>query len=170
MRFFSVLAVFILLAAALPAKPAQALDWPWNWGWPWEWDWAWFGDDDPAYGHYHPHLEGPKVPHNVQWADDADDWRPQEWIDAKGSAKAVMDGLYSARIVTDQYESGGVPVLEVGQGFMDLSGRDKRRVAAFIDYAFGITKNTEAGVFYIYHFADDENPVGIYGHGGLQLQ
>lgn len=154
------------LGVMIPAK-AQALDWPWNWNWQWPWDWF-DGAIEPAFGAFQPHLEDAKTPHNVQWRDD--DWQPQDWIAERGSAKAVMDGLYDAQIVTGQYTDRGVPVLEVGQGFMDLSGRDKRRVVKFVDHAFSVTANSPSGVFYVYHMADDNNPIGVYGRDGLQLQ
>jgi hypothetical protein len=169
MRFFSILAVLIALGTLIPGK-AYALDWPWNWhvSWPWEW----FDEDQsPAFGSFQPHLKDGKTPHDVVGWQQDDQWQPQDWIDARGgSAKAVMDGFYRAQVVTGQYTDGGVPVLEVGQGFMDLSSREQRRVATFVDYAFKVTENSPEGVFYIYHLADDDNPIGVYGKDGLQLQ
>ena len=83
------------------------------------------------------------------------------------AAKAVIDGFYSSGIVTDQYSDDDIPVLEVGQRFLELSDQDKRRVAMFIDDTFGITK--AHGLFLIY-FHKHETPVGLFTSEGLQLQ
>jgi len=115
-----------------------------------------------------PHLEEAKLPHNSRWADD--EWTPQDWIDSRGGdAVTVVNGLYEAGIISDQYFDGGIPVLEVGQGFLDLGAQDKRRVVAFIDEVFGVTKFAEPGVIMIY-FRNDDEPVGLFNAQGLQLQ
>lgn len=114
-----------------------------------------------------PYLRTAKVPHNSQWADD--EWSPQDWIDDRGSAEAVIDGFYAAEIITDQYDEGDTPVLEVGQRFLDLSPQEKRRVVSFFDDVFGITSGTPNGVMLIY-FHNDEEHVGVFNKDGLQLQ
>lgn len=120
----------------------------------------------PSVDPVRPYLEEGKLPHNSQWEDEA--WAPQDWIDARGgSAKAVIDGFYQAGIVTDQYTDDEIPVLEVGQAFLDLSDQDKRRVAMFIDDTFGITQ--QSGLFLIY-FRSNDTPVGLFTKEGLQLQ
>lgn len=116
-----------------------------------------------------PELEDGKTPHNTQFADDP--WTPQEWIDSRGSVSAVVDGFYKAGIVTDQsrHWRTGVPILEVGQGFMRLSGQDKRRVAKFMDYTF---QNSEGygGTYTLRHKASGDS-IGIYNTDrGLQIQ
>ncbi len=115
-----------------------------------------------------PYLDDSKIPHNTQW--ERDDWEPEDWIASKGSAKRVVDGLYAGNIITKQYEDGNdTPILEVGQGFMDLSAQDKRRVVMFVDHAFQVTSTAPDGMFYIYHQKSDE-PLGLYTKQGLQLQ
>jgi hypothetical protein len=97
------------------------------------------------------------------------DWNPQGWIDSRGgSAKAVIEGFYSAGIVTDQYFKRGTPVLEVGQKFLELSREDKHRVCAFIDTVFGVT--AQGGVFMIEFDKYYNVPVGVFTAQGLQLQ
>jgi hypothetical protein len=114
-----------------------------------------------------PHLETAKVPNNAQWDDDP--WTPQDWIETRGSAAAVIDGFYAAGIITDQYLDDDIPVLEVGQNFIELSPQEKRRVAAFVDLAYGVTASSARGYMLI-SFHNDDEPVGIYNRDGLQLQ
>lgn len=120
-----------------------------------------------------------------------DTWRPQDWAHAKGGDKlAMVQELYDADIVTDQYvdcnpqnyiesivdffgfrqehcHEHGVPVLEVGQGYMKLSLQDRLRVVEFIDYVYEITSSPKA-MFVIVH--DDTNEeLGIFTRHGLQL-
>jgi hypothetical protein len=114
-----------------------------------------------------PELEDGKTPHNIQHEED---WSPQEWIDSKGSATAVVDGLYEAGIITDQWTHyrTGVPIIEVGQGFMRLGGKDKRRVMEFMDYTYKLTEKYN-GTILIEHKASGDS-IGVYTKEGLTLQ
>ncbi len=115
-----------------------------------------------------PHLEEAKLPHNSRWADD--EWTPQDWINSRGgSAVAVINGFYEAGIISDQYFDDEMPVLEVGQNFLELGAQDKRRVVAFVDEVFGVTKISEAGVILIL-FHEKDKPIGVFNAQGLQLQ
>ena len=115
-----------------------------------------------------PYLEGAKIPHNARWADDV--WSPQDWIDSRnGNALAVVNGFYTAEIVTDQYFDDDVPVLEVGQGFLELGAQEKRRVVKFMDEVYGVTAFAETPVILIYFYKGDEL-VGVFTEEGLQLQ
>lgn len=125
--------------------------------------WIWGPPTAPAV---QPYLEGAKLPHNSQWADDQ--WTPQAWIESRGSAAAVIEGFYETGIITGQYTDGNIPVLEVGQRFIDLSGQDKRRVVAFFDDTFGITRSSP-GILKVV-FEKDDLPVGLFSAEGLQLQ
>ncbi len=115
-----------------------------------------------------PYLEGAKIPHNSQFAED--DWTPAEWNESAGGPEQVMAGFYRNGVVTRQYYRGDASVLEVGQGFMRLSGQEKRRVVRYIDDAFGLTTSSSSGAFLIVH-AESGEKVGIYSpQEGLQLQ
>ena len=130
MRFLTLLcSIFILLATS---SAAQAGAKPWIWSW---WPSHWHNQD------FQPLLEDPKHPHNVQWQSGlyaAQDWHPQNWIKAEGSVRGVMDGFYENDIIKNQDVDGDMPVLIVGDGFMRLSGQEKRRVTDFIDYVFNV--------------------------------
>lgn len=126
--------------------------------------WIWGPPDSEAV---RPYLESARLPHNSQWADD--EWTPQAWIDSRGSATAVIEGLYEADIITGQYTDGEIPVLEVGQRFLELSGQDKRRVVAFFDDTFGITRSGPGGVLKVILDKGDV-PLGLFTAKGLQLQ
>ncbi|MCK6417339.1 MAG: hypothetical protein L6Q57_00140 [Alphaproteobacteria bacterium] len=140
---------------------AQASPKPWPLGW-----WPWHFEELDFERRL---LDHPTYPNNQQW--EKDKWQPQDWIAARGSAKAVLDAMYDAKIITDQDVEDGVPVLEVGPGFRRLSGREKRHVAAFVDYAYGITKKSgKDGLFHVIDDCTDE-PIGLYtATTGLQLQ
>ena len=116
---------------------------------------------------FKPYLNDSKIRHDSQWADDQ--WHPQDWIDERGSVEVVMSGFYDSRIITSQYVDDGVPVLEVGQRFVDLSDIEKRHVAAFVDYAYGVTTNAPAGLFRI-QLIKRIKPLALYTKDGLQLQ
>lgn len=149
MRFLSVYIVFAALGLAflLPACGANRQEEP--------------------HDEVRPYLNDSKIPHNVQWENDT--WKPEDWIEGKGSAKNVIDGFYAADIITDQHEDGDTPVLEVGQGFMKLSEQDKRRVVMFVDQVFKVTDAAPDGMFYVRHKKSDK-VLGIYNKDGLHLQ
>ena len=118
---------------------------------------------DPTW----PHLHDAKIPHNSQW--DNDSWSPEDWVEAEGNVRNVIDGFYDSGIIVDQYEDE-VPVLEVGSRFLELSPRDQRRVVEFVDYAFKITESKPHGVFYIVAEGSRSKLLGLYTSHGLQLQ
>lgn len=130
--------------------------------------WDYFIWGMPNHDEVRPYLEEAKIPHNSQWADD--EWSPQDWIDSMGgNPMNVIQGFYDAGIITDQYFDDEKPVLEVGQTFLDLGSKDKRRVVAFVDEVFGVTKFNGAGTIFIL-FHEDDLPIGEFNKDGLQLQ
>lgn len=167
MRILALLcSIFILFSASA----AQATPKPWIWSW---WPSHWHNQD------FKPYLEDTKQPHNIQWQRGLyvdQDWHPQNWIEAKGSIRNVMDGFYKNNIIKSQDVDGDMPVLIVGDGFMRLSGQEKRRVADFIDYVFQVTTTAPAGMYTIYYDRTDKwifgrgNPVAMYTERGLLLQ
>ena len=114
-----------------------------------------------------PYLEDGVTPHNSQW--EYDHWRPEDWIESRGSAQNVMNGLIKGGIITKQYEKNDIPALEVGQAFLQLSGQDKRRVMAFVDHMYGITRSPEKGMFALY-LQGSRQQIGLFTRYGLQLQ
>ena len=158
MRFFTFLAAFTAILVLLTPLNAQAgpKPWPWSW-WPSHWQ---------NLNFERPYLNEAHIPHNSQW--DNDEWTPYDWAGHHSDPKAMINNLYAAKIITDQYTDDNVPVLEVGHNFIRLSGEDKRRVAAYVDHVFGITRS-ESGMFHLYYDATGK-PIGIYTKAGLQLQ
>lgn len=164
-----ILAIFCTIFLIFSASTAEARPKPWYWSWwPAHWD-----DQD-----FKPHLEDPKMPHNTQWQNglyNDEDWHPDNWIKAKGSMRAVLDGFYKNDIIREQDVDYETPVLIVGDGYMNLSGQEKRRVAAFIDYAFQVTNSTPVEMYLIYYARTKTifgrgRPIGMYTPKGLQLQ
>lgn len=92
-------------------------------------------------------------------------WQPSDWIDEGQTVQGVIDGFYNSGILTDQYYNDNTPVIEVGYPFLELSGRDQRRLAEFIAYAFNLKGNDTMQIVLKYKRA----PLGTYSHGMLQL-
>lgn len=155
MRIFG---LFLLVAAMAfgMSSPSFAKKGSWSW-WPNHWQ-----EMD-----FTPYVGGQKL--HQRWVWDSDPWTPQDWIDQAGDEKRVLHDFYAAGILTDQYtDSDDIPVLEVGDGFIKLSGKARRRVLGFVDYVFEITKSEEFGTFYVYYQKDDEKPMGLYNKHGFQ--
>lgn len=158
------LAFFLILPSSVNAEPK-----PWYWSW---WPSHWENQD------FRPHLMDPKTPHNAQWHarwNPSNGWTPEDWIAAEGSVDAVLKNLYDAEIIKEQTEDDDIPLLIVGDGFMHLSGQEKRRVVDFIDYGFQVTARPENAFFYIYYDRTKRlwsrgDPIGVYTETGLQLQ
>lgn len=168
MRILAALCSLTLLLA-FAATDAQAKPKPTYWFW---WPGHWENQD------FKPHLDDPEMPHNVQWEPGlyiGNDWHPQVWIDSAGSVRAVLDGFYNNDIIRKQDVDGDIPVLIVGDGFMRLSGQEKRRVADFIDYVFQVTSTAPVGMYSIYYARTKTlfgrgDPIAMYTKTGLQLQ
>lgn len=165
-----ILAVICTIFLVLSASSAEARPKPWYWSW---WPAHWEDQD------FKPHLDDPLMPHNVQWKNglyNDEDWHPNNWIEAKGSMRKVLDGFYKNDIIRSQdVDSQEIPYLVVGDGFMNLSGQEKRRVTAFIDYAFQVTNSAPVEMYSIYYFRTKNlfgkgRPIGAYTQAGLQLQ
>jgi hypothetical protein len=115
-----------------------------------------------------PYLEDGKTPNNAQYENDT--WKPEDWVEAMGTKKKMIDRLYSKHIITNQHTTRvGLPVLDVGNPFLMLGDRAKRHVAAFVDYAFGITASSPDGTFLV-ELDKGDVPLGVYTKDGLQLQ
>jgi len=156
LRLLSFLAIaFVLMISAVMAESKY---WP-RLGWP-ESHWRPFTPEQP-------YLKGPKIPHAHLWH--GGEWRPQDWARDPADIEAVIERFYRGDIIRRQTSEDDVPVLVAGQGFMALSSRDKRRVAAFMDYAYGITWGENKTVLKIRHY-EDKTPIGVYTQNGLQLQ
>ncbi len=158
MRFIVFFHMFIVFLA-FPVHYASA---ELSWGKAGQYIWG-----PPNHDETRPHVDEAKIPHNSQWADDG--WDPQQWIDDRGSAEAVINGFYNSGIVTDQYFDEDIPVLEVGQPFMDLSAQEQGRVSAFFDYVYHVTDKSERRSFLVYYHKNNE-PLGVFTPSGLQLQ
>lgn len=146
-----------LLSGAAQAAPGGWLGWVWP-----------FSSGDFT----RPYLEDGKTPHNSQWEQDS--WQPEDWIKARGTQEDVLNDLYAAGIIKEQYMDDDLPVLEVGRNFIRLSDKDKNHVAKFVDHAFGITAGNEKAMYLIElenpSWLGSNYPVGVYTRSGLQLQ
>lgn len=130
------------------------------------WIWGW-GPSHWKNLDFVPYLQNGKDPHNSQWNDSK--WKPEHWSRQRGSDEAVLKRFYTADVLRDQYFDEGVPVLEVGPNFYNLSGHDKIRIAEMVDSAYGITSDKTFGMFMIYDW-QSKKAVGAYTQYGLQIQ
>lgn len=157
MRIFAFLLMFSVLYFPLSASAGNS-KYMFNLFWP---------NDHWQEQDFQPYRQDPLNQQNAQW--EKDDWEPRHWIADGQSAKSVIDGFFRHGLLVDQDENcEGVPVLEVGESFLHLSPLEKRRIAAFMNYAYNMTGNDGAGLYYL-TYRDDDNVIGVYTQNGLQL-
>ncbi len=126
-----------------------------------------WGSNNWSTGDFEPYFGEERIRQRSLW--DGDTWTPEAWIIDAGDEKRVMRSLYEAGIVTDQYKKkGSVPVLEVGETFVQLSGLDQRRVLQFVDYVFEITTSEENGTFFVNYKPQGGEALGVYTKYGFQ--
>ncbi|NCC22466.1 MAG: hypothetical protein EOM26_08385 [Alphaproteobacteria bacterium] len=141
------------------ASPAFAGPKPWPFGW---WPSHWEDLDFER-----PYMHDGKSRHNTQW--DYRGWQAEDWISQRDSGLQLIEGWYVAGILTDQYVRNKVPVLEVGSGFYDLGGFDKRRVVRVVDTVYGITAQDPNAIFRL-RDAATKDYIGLYSRHGLMLE
>lgn len=118
---------------------------------------------------FNPYFENGTDPYGAQWASLDQNWKPQDWVDMNGARGVdLVDRWYVSKIIRGQTADGDTPVLEVGPNFYYLSGRDKRRVAATVDYVYQVTAK-KPGMFYLRDW-QTEKYIGYYTASGLVLQ
>ena len=100
-----ILAIFCTIFLIMGSFEAEARPKPWYWSWwPSHWD-----DQD-----FKAHLEDPQLPHNTQWENglyNDEHWHPENWVKAKGSMRAVLDGFYNNDIIRKQDVDDDIPLL-----------------------------------------------------------
>ncbi len=128
--------------------------------------WSWWSNHWQDHN-FHPYLNEQQIKQRSLW--DQDDWTPEAWIKDAGDEKRIIRDFYATGIVTKQYVDGdNIPVLRVGDAFMQLSGLDQRRVLQFIDHVFEITSSEENGMFYVYNDELRRKPMGLFNQYGFQ--
>ena len=116
---------------------------------------------------FEPYLGDQKINNRALW--DGDEWTPQDWLKEEGDAKRIIRDFYEAEIITDQYkDSDDIPVLEVGDAFINLSSSYRYRVLRFVDHIFEITSSEENGTFYVFYAGNDDEALGLYNKHGFQ--
>ena len=156
MRILGFLLVFATLVFSVADVHARSQNALWRW-----WGENWQGVD------FKPYIGEQQIRRRSLW--DGDTWTPEAWIKDAGDEKRVMRSLYGANILTGQYTDGdNIPVLEVGENFIKLSGVDQIRVLKFVDHIFEISTVEENGMFYVFYALDDEEPLGLYNKYGFQ--
>lgn len=130
-----------------------------------------WGDNHWNYQTFKPYTEDSRMSQTYRRQND--DWTPADWIAQHGSKEATLSALKSANIIkefddTNFWGNEKMPVLEVGYAFMQISNRQKRRVAKFVDYAYGVTAHSKQGAMLI-EDAKARTQIGVYTKLGLQL-
>lgn len=127
----------------------------------WWWHSHWVDQD------FIPYYDNGTDPHNSQW--DESTWTPADWIAANnGDAEGLINQWTNASILQARYVDDGVPYMNVGENFYHLSGYDKRRVMATVDYVYQVTAQ-QPGMFYLKD-AETRRVIGYYSKEGLTLQ
>lgn len=156
MRIFGFFLVFAVLTMSVADVHARSKSSLWRWG-----AQSWHDVD------FHPYIGEEKIRQRSLW--DGDNWTPEAWIKDAGDEKRIMRDLYAANILTEQYTDGdNIPVLEVGENFIKLSGVDQNRVLQFVDHIFQISTAEENGMFYVMYEKEDDEPLGLYNKYGFQ--
>lgn len=116
---------------------------------------------------FRPYSQDPMQQQNRQW--DSDGWQPQHWVNSGKGVGEVVDGFFNAGLLVEQdVNCDGIPTLKVGEKFFRLSYREQNRIAAFMDYAYGITSKSSGGAYYL-TFRRRADVVGVYTPSGLQM-
>ncbi len=116
---------------------------------------------------FQPYLGDQKISQRSLVDDDT--WKPEDWIKNDGDEKRIMRNLYAANILSKQYKDRkNIPVLEVGDNFIELSSVDRDRILKFVDYVFEITLSEENGMFYVLYGDNKDEPLGLYNKHGFQ--
>lgn len=120
---------------------------------------------------FKPHMEDSQISHDYRW--DSDEWTPNDWVARHGSKESAIGALKNANIIkdfddTNLFGQEKTPVLEVGYAFTQLSSRQKRRVAKFVDYAYNLSTKSAHSTMII-EDAKTNVPLGVYSKHGLQL-
>ncbi len=116
---------------------------------------------------FQPYIGNQENSQRSLWDDDM--WTPEAWVENAGDEKNIMRNLYESNIIISQYtDRDNIPILEVGDNFISLSGVDRRRILQFVDYVFEITSSEENGMFYVFYSRNDDEPLGVYNKYGFQ--
>ncbi|MCD8497398.1 MAG: hypothetical protein LRZ85_04540 [Alphaproteobacteria bacterium] len=116
---------------------------------------------------FRPYMQDPMLHQNRQW--DSDGWSPQNWVHPGKSAEDVIDGFFRTGLLEEQdVNCDGIPTLKVGEPFLHLSYREQNRIAAFMDYAYGITSANSGGAYYL-TYRRRADVIGVYTPSGLQM-
>ena len=149
--FLLVLAVFWF--GTPTSSHANTKSWTW---WPKNWE----------NMSFEPYIGGEKIIQRSLW--DNDEWTPEKWINDAGDEKRIIHDFYKTKIITNQHtDNDNIPVLEVGETFIQLSNLDRRRVLKFIDHVFDVTAEKD-GMFFVFYTENKHKPLGIYNKYGFQ--
>ncbi len=161
---------FVLLSSG--QAYAQQKPW-WTIHAPGKWLFGWY----PSHWKnqdFQPYYDFAKEPHNSQWEHKdglPNTWTPAEWVAQRdNNGVQLIQGWYNSGILRDQYVTTfhQRPILKVGPNFYHLSGEDKQRVAATVDYVYGATQK-RPGMFYLLDYGTNDF-IGYYTKDGLVLQ
>lgn len=126
----------------------------------------WYGDHWENQD-FIPYYDNGTEPHNNQWDDKT--WTPANWVEMSG--KTGPEFIHHLQVIDILGSNGvedGAPYINVGPNFYHLSGYDKRRVAATLDYVYNVTAKTPK-MFYL-RDAKTEKFIGYYTKDGLTLE
>lgn len=116
---------------------------------------------------FQPYSQNPILQQNRQW--DRDGWSPQNWVSPGRNAQDVIDGFFeNGLLVKQDVNCDNIPTLKVGEKFLHLSYREQNRIAAFMDYAYGLTSASTGGTYFL-TYRRRADVIGVYTPAGLQM-
>lgn len=117
---------------------------------------------------FRPYSQDPTRQQNRQW--DSSGWQPQHWVNAGQSPDEVVERFFINGVLEERdVNCDDIPTLKVGEPFLHLSYQEQNRIAAFIDYAYGLTSSSSGGSYYL-TYRRRADVIGVYSPTyGLQM-
>lgn len=117
---------------------------------------------------FQPYSQNPTHQHNRQWDDDG--WQPAHWVNGGLSPDEVAARFFASGVLVEEdMNCDDIPTIKVGEPFLHLSYREQNRIAAFMDYAYGLTANSSGGSYFL-TYRRRADVIGVYSPTyGLQI-
>ena len=97
-------------------------------------------------------------------------WSPYDWARDDDTARRIYNNFFNTGVLERQCVdwNSETPMLQMGQTWLDMSGRDKRRVVKFVAFVTGVEARGEA-MELVLHRNQICHPMGVYANGQVQL-
>lgn len=165
------ISLFILSNSVLHAaneestKPIKESKGWFGWG---QWHGGFYDHGNSRNSDFVPYAENGRNEHMTYNQDI--DWSPEDWAVQYDDIYELIENFYEMNVLKSQKVEDDIPILTVGTGFYNLSGKDKYKLMRYLDYVYGMSKTGKNSYFRIRDWYS-EGIIGIYSSKhGLQLQ